>query len=169
MSFACGSFHSTGLNFFKRLPSECTIFPNTKCNFSQSKRQLGSFFFYLSFLIHLCLSFGYLAWHTCFTSLCPEELIICRTSDDNCHGVGFLQLTQIVNIQMLNTHLFIIRTPDSVRESMSAGPLRSSRSFQVVWIWGIWGRGAVRCEDSFCSNFEMATVQNGNKNQNHKH
>lgn len=97
-----------------------------------SHREATNVIFLLSLLlIHLCLCFACVSWHTGLTSLSPEVVIACRISGGNCR-VSFLLLAPIVNIQMLDTHLFIIRTPDSVRESMSAGPLCSPRSSQVA-------------------------------------
>lgn len=92
------------------LPSECTIF--MKRDFPQQKRQLGSFLFHLSFLIHQCPSCAYVAWHTCLSSLCPEvALTMLDLITDPGNGVGFLLLTQTVNIQILNTQPIYNQAP----------------------------------------------------------
>lgn len=165
MLFACSSFHSTGILFFffpQRWPSECIIFLGIKCDFPQRKGQPGSFFF----LIYLCPSFAYMAWHACVTQWWPWSH---RTSDGACHRVDFL--LQTVNIQKLNTHLFIIRPPDFLRESMSAGLLRGLKMLHQIIPGGLTleqlGQGCRRCKDSYHSNFEMAAEQKCNRNQNH--
>lgn len=118
------------------------------------------------FLIYLCPSFAYVAWHACVTQWWPWSH---RTSDGACHRVDFL--LQTVNIQKLNTHLFIIRPPDFLREGMSAGLLRGLKMLHQIIPGGLTseqlGQGCRRCKDSYHSNFEMAAEQKCNRNQNH--
>lgn len=85
-----------------------------------------------------------------------------RTLDDIHGGAGWLQPTQTAHIQMLNTHLLNVRPPSSMRESTS-GDIPCGLDSEEL------GEGAVRCEDSYCFNFEMIAEQSGDKNQNHKH
>lgn len=88
-------------------------------------------------------------------------------------ALALAALTQTVNNQKLNSHLFIIRPPDSSRESVSAGLLRGLAMLLQILPRGLTseqlGQECRRREDSYRSNFEMATEQNVNRNQNHKH
>lgn len=146
--------------FFKRLPSECTIFPGIKCDFPQRKGQPGSFFSNLS-LPKLCLC-G-LA-HTCH----PVVVMITQN-----FGWCLSELTFCCKLSTSRSWTLICLLSGPLTPWEKACLLASSvvlrcstRSFQGLTS-GQLGPGCRRCKDSYHSNFEMAAEQKCNRNQNH--